>query len=663
MTVAVPASLSLSRRHLHELHVSSAIPLDVIAERGYRTVTNPRELRALGFADYQCRTPGLLIPLYDVQGHNSRYAIKPDHPRLRNDKPIKYEYPASQPLGLDIPPRCLAMLNDPSVPLWITEGAKKADCAAGLGYCVVNVWGVHSWGRQTDKIHRLYETIMLLPDWDAIPVDGRDIRMGFDSDAWSKPSVRNGLNRLANKQGDRKADVYIIRLPDAPDGSKQGLDDVVATQGASALKELEAAAEPRGYRGMLELIRQQRADLQRCQAENADLRRQLSALAAVRRDSRITSGQYRVVSAIADELGWRHSTGTRGPVECNLGRLADQSGVSPKTVGTYLEQITQAPDSPITKSVLWREVEPGEQHKVILLDTPAQPDASPADILHASLASGALFQTPTSHTPKPTPRCPDHQAAQLVRWEHWAVFDCGCVVPVAQALSNSGVEIAATAAESVAKVNGRNFLLLSEEEEEEDATDPGYVALAGKNGDLLFDPGGCDSLAWDDSEDNGHGDGTVEDGGPRSTTGRAGDTGAHSDTAVDESQNGTDQSEVEAPEMEISADDLAGVSRSTSHDLHFRGRSGPGYRSVLDAGGVSGSAVRRPTAFVGDRREDRPGRSDRQESADGELAPPPRHLRPGCGREPVWPGTNLCDVCYRPDGRAYQRPSDPRAPP
>jgi len=36
-------------------------------------------------------------------------------------------------------------LLDPSVPVLFTEGAPKADVAAGLGYCAVDVFGVHNW--------------------------------------------------------------------------------------------------------------------------------------------------------------------------------------------------------------------------------------------------------------------------------------------------------------------------------------------------------------------------------------------------------------------------------------------------------------------------------------------------------------------------------------
>jgi hypothetical protein len=60
-------------------------------------------------------------------------------------KPIKYEPPVSQTNGIDVPPGVGLLLDDPSMPLWITEGVQKADCAAEHGLCCVALPGVWSW--------------------------------------------------------------------------------------------------------------------------------------------------------------------------------------------------------------------------------------------------------------------------------------------------------------------------------------------------------------------------------------------------------------------------------------------------------------------------------------------------------------------------------------
>ena len=47
-------------------------------------------------------------------------------PRWRGDRQVKYETPYQQRNGLDIPPGMEDLIGDPSVPLWVTEGVKKA---------------------------------------------------------------------------------------------------------------------------------------------------------------------------------------------------------------------------------------------------------------------------------------------------------------------------------------------------------------------------------------------------------------------------------------------------------------------------------------------------------------------------------------------------------
>jgi Domain of unknown function (DUF3854) len=264
---------------LRELEVDSAIAPELVAERGYRSVT-AAEARGLGFATYQCRD-GTLIPLHDLLGSTSCYALKPNQPRLERrddkpDRPIKYEHPAGQPPVLDVPLRCQAAIADPDTPLLFTEGAKKADCAAGFPdrWCVINIWGVHNWYRNPERGG--FATIEPIADWDAITptLDGRVCYLAFDSDGFTKDSVALALRRLANFLARRGALVFIVHLPDADDGSKQGLDDYVAAHGREAFLDLVDQAEPWGSIGMVK----------RLQAEIRELRAQLSAQAELLRN-------------------------------------------------------------------------------------------------------------------------------------------------------------------------------------------------------------------------------------------------------------------------------------------------------------------------------------------------------------------------------------------
>lgn len=77
------------------------------------------------------------------------------------------------------------LLGDPSTPLYVTEGAKKADALAALGACAVNISGVWAW-RGTNE----YGGKVALPDWDSIALNERLIRITLDSDVIAKPPVR-----------------------------------------------------------------------------------------------------------------------------------------------------------------------------------------------------------------------------------------------------------------------------------------------------------------------------------------------------------------------------------------------------------------------------------------------------------------------------------------
>ena len=123
----------LSQQH-YEMLIASAISEDVIKERGYKTITNEKDLRPLGFSSSQERVPGLLLPLHSTDGQTPLYVYRPDSPRVIEDKKqresdgkykqkvIKYEMPKGEKMRLDVPPRCRANIGDPTIPLWITEG-------------------------------------------------------------------------------------------------------------------------------------------------------------------------------------------------------------------------------------------------------------------------------------------------------------------------------------------------------------------------------------------------------------------------------------------------------------------------------------------------------------------------------------------------------------
>ena len=133
----------LLQSHLDHLR-GSGISVEVIRQRGYKSILGQRELSDLGFGKAQLRTPGILVPLRSVDGSGVvGYQLRPDNPRTNNSgKPIKYETPQGSSNRVDCPPACQKMLVDPNIPLWITEGVKKGDCLASLGQCVIDLTGI-----------------------------------------------------------------------------------------------------------------------------------------------------------------------------------------------------------------------------------------------------------------------------------------------------------------------------------------------------------------------------------------------------------------------------------------------------------------------------------------------------------------------------------------
>lgn len=216
----------LSEQHRRSLEIDSAIAGDVIERRGYRTITNMVELIRLGFADYQARVPGLLIPIWGPAGTEPvSYQYRPDNPRMKDGKPIKYESLPKTPTRLDVPPGARDNLTDPRVTLWITEGSKKADAAISKGLACVALTGVWNF-----KVKNAAGGSVVLGDFEHIHLKGREVVICYDSDVMDKRSVRQAIDRLRDLLLSRGAVVKFSILVGEP-GEKVGLDDFFASGG------------------------------------------------------------------------------------------------------------------------------------------------------------------------------------------------------------------------------------------------------------------------------------------------------------------------------------------------------------------------------------------------------------------------------------------------
>ena len=232
----VPALL---QRHFDALHADSGIAVDVIRERGYQSALGKKKLAEAGFGKSQQRAPGLLIPVHTPDGSGDLVCYRPDYPRELRRKVVKYELPSKATARLDVPPRCREGIKDPAIPLWVTEGQKKADALATHGLCsmaLLGVWnfkGRNEWGGVT-----------LLADFDYIALKDRVVNIVYDSDVMTKKQVAASLERFTEHLQRKGAIVNKVYLPAGPEGEKVGVDDYLLHHDVSDLEDLVKAPPP-----------------------------------------------------------------------------------------------------------------------------------------------------------------------------------------------------------------------------------------------------------------------------------------------------------------------------------------------------------------------------------------------------------------------------------
>ncbi|AOX04740.1 hypothetical protein BJP34_35770 (plasmid) [Moorena producens PAL-8-15-08-1] len=187
--------------------------------------------------------------------------FKPDKPRRnqdKRDKRIKYEHPPKEPtsvFALQIPlalgqhiaskyecePNFLNangcnwfwqwVIDNPQVPIVITEGAKKAGALLSAGYVAIAVPGVNS-GYRVSYEHGQKKR-ELIPELDVLATPGRTFYLAFDQD--EKPKTITMVNiaqeRLGRLLAENNTEVKIINW-NPKDG--KGCDDLIVNYGQQA---------------------------------------------------------------------------------------------------------------------------------------------------------------------------------------------------------------------------------------------------------------------------------------------------------------------------------------------------------------------------------------------------------------------------------------------
>lgn len=253
MTTTEEHAATVSQGHADEL-AASEITEEVRTARGYRTMYGTEEdqaqLRAMHIPRWAWREesafPGLLMPMYRVSGEQIGMQFKPCVPQEYNGKPMKYASQSGVPNRIDVPPAVAAQVQDPTEPLWITEGVKKADALASKGRPVVTLTGVFNWRSKNGT----------LGDWEDIPLRGRTVVICFDADARENRMVLAAMRRLGSwLESKGAAKVLYLIVPGElarDDGSlikTKGVDDFFHAGGTLAMLGEAASADPPGTDG------------------------------------------------------------------------------------------------------------------------------------------------------------------------------------------------------------------------------------------------------------------------------------------------------------------------------------------------------------------------------------------------------------------------------
>jgi len=196
---------SLADRHRRILEEESVISPEVIEARGYWTAETVAELKdEPGIASNQYHAPALVLPIYGVDGEYRYSRVRPDNPPPNQGK---YIQPADTPNVLDVPRAVQSKVLDSNYGLVVVEGERKGDALASLGIPTVVIFGIWTWSCTEGK-DTPYESQLLLPDFESIPLHGRQIAIIFDADLYTNSSIQLAVTRFAHRLKERGAQLW-----------------------------------------------------------------------------------------------------------------------------------------------------------------------------------------------------------------------------------------------------------------------------------------------------------------------------------------------------------------------------------------------------------------------------------------------------------------------
>lgn len=212
-------------------------------------------------------------PLND--GQFTAVSFKPDHPRLKKGKPVKYDRPEGSPLsgyftpltaeavevictraGIAAPAfqgswdSWLWLLAQPEVELFIDEGEKKAAAACSHGFLTIGLGGIwNGCPRPKDSNGNPFGSHTLIADlqWlKQVRPAGSPLTIAFD--ASEKPTGRIAVRKARRTLGKLlEADGHVVSIreivqPKDATSFVKGTDDLLVAGGAEALSALPVVA-------------------------------------------------------------------------------------------------------------------------------------------------------------------------------------------------------------------------------------------------------------------------------------------------------------------------------------------------------------------------------------------------------------------------------------
>ena len=196
----------LAPAHRADLEKSGITESTRIAQ-GIRSVPPSDFDRLLGFPVPAAVTSLMLIPYPDpAGGYLDMFQVKL-FPSLTNSAghTTKYLQPKGSTPRLYFIRSVLPRVMDPSRPLFLVEGPKKAIAAAQLGLAAVGFAGIHGWHVRGSRD--------LLADFDTVPLEGRVVELVPDGDAATNPDVARGAAAFGEALLARGALARLLVLP------------------------------------------------------------------------------------------------------------------------------------------------------------------------------------------------------------------------------------------------------------------------------------------------------------------------------------------------------------------------------------------------------------------------------------------------------------------